>query len=93
MYKQEGRLPRALTGSGAWTAAKWIMAHTPNNIFCQAFLLQRWELFWPAWRAFYFAPHIFVATWCVIGVVVPTPKAYKSHTKSDASASNNGKQD
>ena len=92
MYKQEGRLPAALTGSGAWTVAKWVMAHTPNNIFCQAFLLQRWELFWSAWAAFYFAPHLFVLFWCVVGMLVPTPKAYKSKAKNGTSASN-GKQE
>ena len=69
-----------------------VMAHTPNNIFCQAFLLQRWELFWSAWAAFYFAPHLFVLFWCVVGMLVPTPKAYKSKAKNGTSASN-GKQE
>lgn len=86
IYKQEGRLPEQLTKSPAWTVAKWIMSHTPNNIFCQSFLLQQWDLFWSAWSAFYFVPHIFVVFWCVVGAVVPTPRANKPRAKNGAAA-------
>jgi hypothetical protein len=85
MYKQEKRLPRVLTESYIWLAAKWVMSHAPNNIFCQAFILQRWKLFWSTWRAFYFIPHIFTVFWCVVGAVLPPPRNYKSSSGAQPS--------
>lgn len=78
MFKQEKRLPAAITQSYVWLGAKWVMSHAPNNIFCQSFLLQQWSLFWSTWQAFYFIPHIFVVFWCIVGAVVPAPRSYKS---------------
>lgn len=77
-YKQEQRLPSSVINARLWKTVKWVLSHAPLAVLCQPFLTQRWDIFWPTWEAFYFVPHVYVFTLCVLGFILPTPKKKKT---------------
>ena len=90
LYKQEKRLPKAVYESVPWKCFKWFISHAQLNIFCQAFMLQKWHLCWESVKAFYGVPHIVSIGILAMGEVLPVPKAYKQQKQEDKETSRVG---
>jgi hypothetical protein len=79
IYKHEKRLPAVVHKSKPWILLKWFISQAQLDIFSLTFILQKWKLCWSCAKAFYFVPHLASIGICVLGAVLPAPRACQEY--------------